>query len=175
MGGSQKSHEGSFYHRRDPFASPLWQVVDRFYDEFERVYPERYEKTYGFWRPLIGDAVGKFLLCGDFGHREAVCLKSQAYVRLPAPLRTAIAVRGGAVRRCFGSKLDFSAVYTTFAVVLKIKNPIGFRRTCWPASTQKTAGDLINDDAPPARVDVRCLYVSDMIPSLALAIGRHVN
>jgi hypothetical protein len=65
MGGSQKSDGVSFYHRRDPFASPLWQVVDRYYDEFERVYPERYAKTYGFWRPVIGNVVGKFLLCGD--------------------------------------------------------------------------------------------------------------
>ena len=50
-----------FYHARDPFASPFWQVVDEHYDEFERVYSQRYEKTYGFWRPVIGDVVGKFL------------------------------------------------------------------------------------------------------------------
>lgn len=58
-------HEIPFYHRRDPFASPLWKIVDQYYDEFERVYPERYEKTYGYWRPVIGDVVSKFLTCGD--------------------------------------------------------------------------------------------------------------
>jgi len=54
-----------FYHRRDPFASPLWKVVDRYYDEFERVYSERYVGTYGFWRLVIGDVIGRFLICGD--------------------------------------------------------------------------------------------------------------
>ena len=29
------------------------------------MYLERYEKTYGYWRPVIGDVVGKYLLCGD--------------------------------------------------------------------------------------------------------------
>ena len=65
MGCSAVNYEIPFYHRRDPFASPLWKIVDQYYDEFERVYPERYEKTYGYWRPVIGDVVGKFLLCGD--------------------------------------------------------------------------------------------------------------
>ena len=35
-----------FYHRRDPFASPLWKVVDQYYDKFERVYSELYIGTY---------------------------------------------------------------------------------------------------------------------------------
>ena len=65
MAGASQNHEIPFYHRRDPFESPLWQLVDRHYDEFELVYPERYEKTYGFWRPVIRDVVGKYLLCGD--------------------------------------------------------------------------------------------------------------
>lgn len=30
-----------------------------------RVYDDRYQKRYGFWRPVIADAVGKFLKCGD--------------------------------------------------------------------------------------------------------------
>ena len=65
MGYPRANHEIRFYRRRDPFESPLWQIVDRYYDEFESVYPERYERTYGFWRPVIGDVAGKFLLCGD--------------------------------------------------------------------------------------------------------------
>jgi len=65
MGETSQNHGTAFYRRRDPFESPLWQVVDQYYDEFERVYPERYEKRYGYWRPVIGDVVGKYLLCGD--------------------------------------------------------------------------------------------------------------
>ena len=60
-----ENHVTKFYRRRDPFASPLWKVVNRYYDEFERVYPERYEKTYGYWRPVIRDVIAKFLTCGD--------------------------------------------------------------------------------------------------------------
>ena len=51
----------TFYRRRDPFSSPLWQLLDRHYDKFESLYAERYEKTYGYLRPAIGAAVGKFL------------------------------------------------------------------------------------------------------------------
>ncbi|MCH7799534.1 MAG: hypothetical protein IID28_13990, partial [Planctomycetes bacterium] len=36
-----------------PRASPLWQLLDRYFDEFQRVYDERYRQRYGFWRPVI--------------------------------------------------------------------------------------------------------------------------
>jgi ribosomal protein S27E len=39
--------------------------VRDYFDEFERVYPERYQKTYGYWRPVIRSAIDKFLKCGD--------------------------------------------------------------------------------------------------------------
>ena len=54
-----------FYRSRDPFASALWYLLDRHYNEFESVYSERYEKTYGYLRPVLGGAVGKSLKCGD--------------------------------------------------------------------------------------------------------------
>ena len=67
-----------FYRRRDSFASPLWKLFDKYYDQFESEYAERYEKVYGLLRPAIGFAVGKFLTCGDL--REGF-----ARVHLPAP------------------------------------------------------------------------------------------
>ena len=54
-----------FYRRRDPFSSPLWVLLDKYYEQFEIEYAERYEKVYGFLRPAIGFAVNKFLKCGD--------------------------------------------------------------------------------------------------------------
>jgi len=54
-----------FYRRRNPFSSPLWKLLDKYYDQFETEYAERYEKAYGFLRPAVGFAVGKFLKCGD--------------------------------------------------------------------------------------------------------------
>ena len=42
-------------------------------------YSERYEKRYGFWRPVIGDVVRKFLRCGDlhFGFARLRCSGSE--------------------------------------------------------------------------------------------------
>ena len=40
-------------------------MVERFYPEFKRLYPERYQERYGFWRPIIDTAVARFLACGD--------------------------------------------------------------------------------------------------------------
>ena len=36
------------YRCRDPFVSPLWILLDKYYDQFETEYAERYEKVYGF-------------------------------------------------------------------------------------------------------------------------------
>jgi len=32
---------------------------------FERVYPEHYQERYGFWRPVIRNAVDEYLKCGE--------------------------------------------------------------------------------------------------------------
>jgi len=53
------------YHPRNPERSPFFKVVDRYFDQFERIYPQKYESTYGFWRPVIHDSVEKFRKCGD--------------------------------------------------------------------------------------------------------------
>jgi hypothetical protein len=43
-------------------------LVERFHPESEAVYDERYQERYGFWRPIIGTVVRKFLECGDLQH-----------------------------------------------------------------------------------------------------------
>ena len=53
------------YRPRWPGASPLGQLLDRYFDEFQRVYDERYQQRYGFWRPVIASTIEKFLACGD--------------------------------------------------------------------------------------------------------------
>ena len=55
----------SVYHPREPKASPLWQIFNRHYEDFERNYPEKFEKRYGFFRPVISDVVRSYLRCGD--------------------------------------------------------------------------------------------------------------
>ena len=53
------------YRPRDPQASALWRVMDRYFPTFQQVYDERYEAKYGFWRPVIDRSVTAFLKCGD--------------------------------------------------------------------------------------------------------------
>ena len=35
------------YHPRNPTASPLWNLLNNHYDDFEKHYEEKYEKKYG--------------------------------------------------------------------------------------------------------------------------------
>jgi len=53
------------YRPRQPRASPLFRLVESHFDQFQRVYPDRYQEKYGFWRPVVEVVVGKFLKCGD--------------------------------------------------------------------------------------------------------------
>jgi hypothetical protein len=52
---------GKFYRRRDHEASPFFKVVRDYFDEFELVYPERYQKAYGYWRPVVRSSIDKFM------------------------------------------------------------------------------------------------------------------
>jgi hypothetical protein len=56
---------GKFYRPRDHEASPFFKIVRNRFDDFERVYPERYQRRYGYWRPVIRSSIDKFLKCGD--------------------------------------------------------------------------------------------------------------
>ena len=44
------THSGGVKRLCWPAASPFFRIVQHYFDDFERVYPERYEKKYGFWR-----------------------------------------------------------------------------------------------------------------------------
>jgi len=39
--------------------------VRDYFDEFEKVYPEKYQARYGYWRPVIRSSIDKFMKCGD--------------------------------------------------------------------------------------------------------------
>ena len=45
------------YRPRDPQASDLWRVIDEHFDSFQKVYDERYQAKYGYWRPIIEQSV----------------------------------------------------------------------------------------------------------------------
>jgi len=55
----------SVYRPRSPQASPLYQLLDTHFPEFEEAYAEKYAERYGPWRPAIARAVTDYLKCGD--------------------------------------------------------------------------------------------------------------
>ncbi len=52
------------FQLRSPEASPFFRVVRECFDEFERVYGQRFQLKYGHWRPVIVSAINKFLRSG---------------------------------------------------------------------------------------------------------------
>jgi len=60
--------EAQAYRARRPKLSPLWQCLDAHFDTFLDIYPEAYERDYGFLRPIIPEVVEKFMGCGDFAN-----------------------------------------------------------------------------------------------------------
>ncbi|OGJ91477.1 MAG: hypothetical protein A2268_00570 [Candidatus Raymondbacteria bacterium RifOxyA12_full_50_37] len=53
------------YRPREPDNSPFFKVITSHFEAFERLYPERFQGKYGFWRPVIRSSLDKFLKCGD--------------------------------------------------------------------------------------------------------------
>jgi hypothetical protein len=92
---------GQFYRPRDPWKSltrenhetPFFKVVRDHFDEFERVYPERYQAKYGYWRrfevpaggrPVIRKSIDKFPKCGDLKKGLSASLLFRKIFRIAA-------------------------------------------------------------------------------------------
>jgi hypothetical protein len=56
------------YRPREPAESDFHRLVRLYFDDFRAVYGARYARQLGYWRPVIDQAVGKFLKCGDLAH-----------------------------------------------------------------------------------------------------------
>ena len=57
------------YRPRKPHLTPFYQCVQDHYETLEQVYPERFEKRYGFWRPYLKEVMIRYLACGDLHAR----------------------------------------------------------------------------------------------------------
>jgi hypothetical protein len=86
--------QSKFYRPRNPEQSPFYKIVNEYFDEFERIYPEKYEKTHGFWRPIIRSSIEQFLKCGDLkeGFARVKCKKcgKEMFVALFHAVRGAV-------------------------------------------------------------------------------------
>ena len=56
------------YHARNPKASPLFGLVEDYFDRFEGLYDERFAPTHGHWRLVARKAADAFIDCGDLRH-----------------------------------------------------------------------------------------------------------
>jgi len=45
---NEKSASGKFYRSRDHTASPIFKIIRSYFDNFESVYPEKYQERYGY-------------------------------------------------------------------------------------------------------------------------------
>ena len=77
------------YRPRRPRQSPLYRLVERYFPEFERTYDHRYQDRDGFWRPVIGEVVRKYLRCGDlhFGFARVRCTACRHEMFVPFSCR----------------------------------------------------------------------------------------
>lgn len=62
---------GGAYKRREPEKSDFYRVVFHYHGEYEKVYPERFEKEYGYLRKRVVEVIYKFLDCGILEHGMA--------------------------------------------------------------------------------------------------------
>jgi hypothetical protein len=53
------------YRPRHPERSVLYRVLFHHFERFVAEYEERFEKAYGYFRPIIKDVVEKYLDCGN--------------------------------------------------------------------------------------------------------------
>jgi hypothetical protein len=48
------------YRPRKPRKTAFFRLVSQHYEEFERIYPEKYADTYGYFRPVIAERSAAF-------------------------------------------------------------------------------------------------------------------
>jgi hypothetical protein len=70
------SSQTKIYHPRDPQESPLWQLLNAHFAEFESCYDRRFARDYGFYRAVVPHVVNNYLECGDLneGRRSLAIL-----------------------------------------------------------------------------------------------------
>ena len=59
------------YKRREPEKSDFYKIVYHYHQEYEKIYPDRYEPEYGYLRKRVMEVIYKFLDCGILEHGMA--------------------------------------------------------------------------------------------------------
>ena len=80
------------YKQRNPKETPLYQCIEDNYEEFKQVYDDRYEKTHGYWRAVVEEAIFAYLDCGlpELGFALLECAGCGRKLALPFSCKTRI-------------------------------------------------------------------------------------
>jgi len=77
------------YRPRHPERTVLYRVLFHYFDRFLAEYEGRFEKEYGYFRPIIKEVVERYLDCGNFRSGFALMLRYRLMStakRCPDPL-----------------------------------------------------------------------------------------
>lgn len=60
------ANSNQVYRQHNPKETPLYKIVEQYFDEFKAAYAERFQEKYGYWRSAIDHAVEAYLECGIY-------------------------------------------------------------------------------------------------------------
>ncbi len=60
---SQPNPSLAIYRPRQPWKTPLYQLLDTHYDHVKGIWDDRFEKIYGRWRGFVDKVVARYLDC----------------------------------------------------------------------------------------------------------------
>ena len=95
------------YRPRHPERTVLYRVLSHHFDRFLTEYESRFEREYGFFRPIIKDVVERYLDCGnprcgfarircpDCGEERSLLDVRQLFTKIDIAARPAIYFRYG--------------------------------------------------------------------------------
>ncbi len=164
------------YRPRDPHASDLWRLMDQHFETFRRVYDERFQAKYGFWRPLIERSVAAFLRCGDL---------QEGFARVRCPdCRHEMFVAYSCKQRCIcPSCHQKRSLLTAIHVAEEVCFPVAHRQVVFTIPKRlrlhtrfdrKLLGKLCSCAWKCMRAEVqRGLGRDDVLPGMVAAIQTH--
>ncbi len=103
----------SLYRPRNARASPLYQLLEAYYEDVKAVWEERFEKKYGYWRGFVDTVVARYLDCGvsDAGFARLKCEACGS-----ERLLTSVANKGVSVRHVMRSVRPLSPPFSKMSL-----------------------------------------------------------
>jgi hypothetical protein len=76
------------YRSRNSQATDYYRCVEDHLETFVRIYEERFERTYGFFRPYLQKVIYRYLNCGDLNNGFARSNKCRLRAVILTPILT---------------------------------------------------------------------------------------